>query len=326
MTPATSQRSQIRNLRFLDTYDCFPAWNPTDGAAGNWNAEYDSTSIRDGDHLWIDHNEFADVDTVDSRLPTYFGRLYQVHGGQLDITNAASFVTASWNQFRDHDKVMLIGSSDSATADRGRLKVTLRHNVFDNVGPRAPRVRFGQVYLYNNLYRIHGDANYQDSWGVGRESAIYAHDNFFRVDPETGVTPAMFIARFNGTAIVTLRTLVDAASPTHLVDVRAAYNAVADPDLSDAVGWEPTLFGAVDPAYRGHLRRAASAAHPAAVHPDRRRRTARPRPMPWHGPVRRADHARHGRAPRRLLPPDAVTRRAGIVLALPRPRRPSRPA
>ncbi len=240
----------IRNLRFVDTYDCFPAWNPTDGAAGSWNAEYDSIAIRDGDHIWIDHNEFADVDTVDSRLPTYFGRLYQVHDGQLDITNAASFVTVSWNRFRDHDKVMLIGSSDSATADRGRLKVTLHHNVFDNVGQRAPRVRFGQVHLYNNLYRIHGDANYQYSWGVGRESAIYAHDNFFRVDPETGVTPAMFIARFNGTAIVTLRTLVDAASPTHLVDVRAAYNAVADPDLSDAVGWEPTLFGAVDPAFR----------------------------------------------------------------------------
>ena len=28
----------IRNLNFLDTYDCFPPWSPTDGALGNWNA------------------------------------------------------------------------------------------------------------------------------------------------------------------------------------------------------------------------------------------------------------------------------------------------
>ena len=61
----------IRNLRFEDTYDCFPPWDPTDGSTGNWNSRYDSISIRDGDHVWIDHNEFADVETVDSRLPTY---------------------------------------------------------------------------------------------------------------------------------------------------------------------------------------------------------------------------------------------------------------
>jgi len=238
----------IRNLRFVDTYDCFPAWSPTDGASGNWNAEYDSISIRDGDHVWIDHNEFADVETIDAKLPTYFGRLYQVHDGQLDITNGANYVTASWNRFNDHDKVMLIGSSDSMTSDGDRLKVTLHHNVFDNVGQRAPRVRFGQVHIYNNLYRIKGDANYQYSWGVGKASAIYAHDNFFRVDE--GVDPATFISRFNGTAIVALRTLVNAASQNHLVDVREAYNAAEDPDLTDAVGWVPSLYGDVDPAYK----------------------------------------------------------------------------
>jgi len=178
----------IRNLRLIDTCDCFPAWSPTDGSTGSWNAEYDSISIRDADHVWIDHDEFADVETADAKLPSYFGRLYQVHDGQLDITNAASYVTVSWNRFRDHDKVILIGASDSATADRGRLKVTLHHNVFDDVGQRAPRVRFGQVHIYNNLYRIKGDADYQYSWGVGKESAIAANDNLFRT--AEGVDPA----------------------------------------------------------------------------------------------------------------------------------------
>jgi len=98
----------IRNLTFRDTYDCFPQWSPNDGALGNWNALYDSIALRDSDHVWIDHNAFEDVDTADETLPVYFGRIFQVHDGQLDITNASDLVTVSWNEFRDHDKVMLI--------------------------------------------------------------------------------------------------------------------------------------------------------------------------------------------------------------------------
>src|SRR5439155_8529943 len=50
----------IRNINFRDTFDCFPQWDPTDGALGNWNSQYDSISLRDTDHVWIDHNDFAD--------------------------------------------------------------------------------------------------------------------------------------------------------------------------------------------------------------------------------------------------------------------------
>jgi pectate lyase len=73
---------------------------------------------------------------------------------------------------------MLIGSSDSATADRGKLRVTLHHNLFDEVGQRGPRVRFGQVHVYNNYYKPKNFDTYQYSLGVGRESAIYAENNF----------------------------------------------------------------------------------------------------------------------------------------------------
>lgn len=99
----------IRHLTFKDTYDCFPQWSPTDGAQGNWNAAYDSLSLRDADHVWIDHNTFTDAATADATLPVYFGRLFQVHDGHLDITNASDFVTVSCNRFLDHDTVMLIG-------------------------------------------------------------------------------------------------------------------------------------------------------------------------------------------------------------------------
>lgn len=233
----------IRNVTFEDTFDCFPAWDPTDGSQGNWNSQYDSISLRNSDHVWIDHNEFADVTTADETLPTYFGRLWQVHDGQLDITNASNFVTVTWNRFIDHDKVMLIGSSDGASADRGKLKVTLHHNFFESLGQRVPRVRFGQVHVYDNLYRLKKTDTYGYSWGVGIESAIYAEKNFFFTDHE--VTPDRFISRLNGAAIVTLETQVNGASANQEVDVRAEYNAVNDPDLTDAVGWVPTLYGEV---------------------------------------------------------------------------------
>lgn len=240
-----AQNIIIRNITFQDTYDCFPQWSPTDGALGSWNALYDSISLRNTEHVWVDHNTFRDKETADEDLPHYFGVLYQVHDGQLDITNASDLVTVSWNRFVDHDKVMLIGSSDGATADRGKLRVTIHHNLFDNVGQRAPRVRFGQVHVYNNYYKIEKMPAYVYSWGVGIESAIYAENNFFKTDKS--VTPDQFIAAYNGTAIHESGTYVNGTPDKNLVDVLAAYNAVNDPDLSGDAGWTPTLFIALQP-------------------------------------------------------------------------------
>jgi len=238
----------IRNLTFADTFDCFPQWDPTDGSLGNWNSAYDSISLRDSDHVWIDHNTFLDQETADSTLPTYFGRLFQVHDGETDITNASDLVTVSYNRFLGHDKVMLIGSSDSATADRNKLRVTLHHNLFEEIGQRGPRVRFGKVHVYNNYYKPKNFDTYQYSLGVGRESAIYAENNFFRTDAE--ITPDRFITRLSGSAIHIAGTLVNAASDNNIVDVLAEYNAVNNPDLSGDVGWTPTLFIEIEPTFK----------------------------------------------------------------------------
>lgn len=229
----------IRNITFEDTYDCFPAWSPTDGALGAWNAEYDAISLRYTDHVWIDHCTFRDRETADEKMPHYFGVLYQVHDGHLDITNASDLVTVSWNRFLDHDKVMLIGSSDSATGDRGKLRVTIHHNLFENVGQRVPRVRFGRVHVYNNYYRIINSPVYGYSWGVGIESAIYAENNYFKTDQKT--SPDQFIAVYKGTVIHESGTRVNGTPGGGFTDVVGAYNAMYDPDLSEDVGWIPTL-------------------------------------------------------------------------------------
>jgi pectate lyase len=237
----------IRNLTFQDTHDCFPQWSPTDGALGSWNALYDAISLRDTNNVWVDHNTFEDRDTADATLPQHFGVLFQVHDGLLDITNASDLVTVTWNRFRNHDKTMLIGSSDSAAADRGKLRVTFHHNLFDGIGQRAPRVRFGQVHLYNNFYDVRATPNYGYSWGVGVESAIFAEENFFLTERAFPVD--QIIERFNGTALSVSGTLVVGPRLRNPVDLIAAWNAVNDPDLGFDAGWTPTLNFELLPAW-----------------------------------------------------------------------------
>jgi pectate lyase len=236
----------VRNITFRDTYDCFPQWSPTDGALGAWNAQYDSISLRDANNVWIDRNLFEDCETQDSTQPQYFGVLYQVHDGLLDVTNASDLVTVSWNRFRNHDKMMLIGSSDSATADRGKLRVTLHHNHFEQIGQRAPRVRFGQVHLYNNSYDVRRTPAFSYSWGVGVESAIYAEENVFRADD--AFTADQIIERFGGAVLSASGTLLIRSGVRTVVDVIAEWNALNEPDLGFDAGWTPTLNHQLMPA------------------------------------------------------------------------------
>lgn len=238
----------IRNLQMEDSYDCFPVWAPTDGAEGNWNSAYDNIWVRNSDHVWVDHNTFTDGDNPDSAQPVYFGRPFQVHDGQVDITNGANFVTVSFNKFTEHDKTMLIGSTNTPGADVGRLKVTLHHNMFDGVIQRAPRVRFGQVDVYNNYYRVPVVEPFEYSWGVGVQSALYLENNYVALGNE--VTPDLIVFDWGGTVMSERGTWVRAGATlprsTNLLD---AYNATHDPDIGPDSGWTPTLrAGPVLPA------------------------------------------------------------------------------
>jgi pectate lyase len=232
-----AQNVIIRNVRFVDAFDCFPQWDPTDGSTGNWNSEYDNISLTGATNVWVDHCEFSDGDHPDRTQPRYFGRPYQWHDGALDITNASDLVTVSWCHFLEHDKVMLIGSSDNARDDAGKLRVTLHHNFFEKNVQRTPRVRYGQVHVYNNYY-LPDAANYGYSWGVGVESQIHAENNLF--DTGGKIVPSRFISRLNGTNIYSEGVLMDDGSRP--VDVVAAYNAAHNPDLVPSVSWTPAFF------------------------------------------------------------------------------------
>ncbi|MFI7334280.1 pectate lyase family protein [Micromonospora aurantiaca (nom. illeg.)] len=232
----------VRNIEFADARDCFPAWSPTDGDTGNWNSQYDQISVRRSEHVWIDHNTFTDGDNPDSAQPVYFGRPWQVHDGSVDVTHTASLVTVSWNRFTGRDKVMLIGSSNTVGPDVGRLNVTVRHNLFDGTLQRLPRVRFGQVDVHENHYRL-GGPGFAYALGVGVQSALYAENNFFTLTGDTG--PADLLYDWGGTALTERGSWVRQGDRLpRPVDLRAAYNAAHDPDLGGDAGWTPTLRAA----------------------------------------------------------------------------------
>jgi pectate lyase len=236
----------VRNIGFEDTADCFPQWDPTDGAEGNWNSLYDNISVTGSTHVWVDHNTFTDGDNPDSSQPLYFGRPYQVHDGQLDITNGANYVTASWNRFAGHDKTMLIGSTNTPGADVGKLKVTVHHNHFDDVLQRLPRVRFGQVHVYNNYYEVPDASTFVYALGVGVQSQIFAENNFFRLG--RAVDPAKLLYNWAGTTLTARGNVLRVGGRVTPIDLIAVYNAVNDPDFGTDAGWTPTLHTGIDPA------------------------------------------------------------------------------
>ncbi|MGW0759221.1 pectate lyase family protein [Streptomyces sp. NPDC002814] len=165
--------------------------------------------------------------------------------GLLDITNCSDLITVSWSRFADHDKAMLIGNGDSATGDRGKLRVTLHHNEFESVVQRAPRVRFGQVHVYNNRYDVEDGHRY--SLGVSTESALYAENNAFHTPGD--IEAADLVKSWNGTALHQTGTLFN-GYPVDLLAIHNAYNSGSERDLTADVGWTPTLHTKIDSAER----------------------------------------------------------------------------
>lgn len=178
-----AQNVIIRNIAFEDAYDYFPQWDPKDNANGEWNSEYDNITLYGARRIWIDRCTFRDGARPDRINRVLFGRPMQFHDGLLDIVRGADLVTVSYSHFRNHDKGLLIGNGDGRSDDDGKLRVTMHHNWFENVKERSPRVRYGRVHLFNNLYTASPGADYPYGYsiGVGFKSQIVAQNNVFEL-------------------------------------------------------------------------------------------------------------------------------------------------
>ncbi|HSV27139.1 MAG TPA: hypothetical protein VLH60_04530, partial [Sedimentisphaerales bacterium] len=144
--------------------------------------EGDAISISGSHHIWIDRCA-----------------IFNAPDGLIDITNASDYVTVSWCRFfytseYPHRRLTnLIGASDGALGDAGRLRVTMHHNWWGaRCDGRMPSVRFGRVHIFNNFFNSPGN-NYCIRSRIGAQ--VLVENNFFQgvSDPHeihitTGVT------------------------------------------------------------------------------------------------------------------------------------------
>lgn len=201
----------VRNLYFETPYDDFPQWDPTDESTGNWNSQYDAISVQGASNVWLDHNTFDDGTHPDAQNGTYYGREYQHHDGDTDFTNGANNITVSDNIYRNHDKTMLIGNSDTKTTDAGKLHVTVTNNLFENTVQRTPRVRYGEVQVVNNLYQNDGTSSYKFkyAWGLGKNAQIAAQNNVLNI---ANASASDIISKLKGTQLSDSGTQFNGAS------------------------------------------------------------------------------------------------------------------
>ena len=230
----------VRNLAFSATEDCFPQWDPTDGDEGNWNSQYDSVTLRGATHVWADHNSFTDAAHFDSANPKYYGREYQIHDGALDITKGSDLVTVERNQFTNHDKTMLIGSSD--TDSTGKLRVSIHHNVWKGIVQRAPLARIGQIHIYNNVYDTTTLNGYALQYSINSraKAQVVAEDNYWKTSASQKISKLL---SGDGTGSVAGSGNLVNGTATDLV---AAYNAANSKKLKTTVNWTPALTAGLE--------------------------------------------------------------------------------
>jgi pectate lyase len=141
-------------------------------------ADLDAIAIHSSTYVWIDHCT-----------------IFNWTDGAIDIVKGSNYVTLSWNrmywtEYNVHSLAVLIGA-DPADPDAGLLKTTLHHNWFDvGIQDRTPRVRFGQVHVYNNY--MASDAPYIPKVGAyitaGEQADIRSENNYF----ENGEDPLIY--------------------------------------------------------------------------------------------------------------------------------------
>jgi pectate lyase len=183
----------IRNIKVTNPCDVAPKWDSGDDG-GNYNSEFDGTTIDGATHVWLDHMWYTDAPYTDDKEPlgnknsSGVAKRVQCHDGAVDIKNGADYVTVSDTILEQHDKTDLIGSSDKTTSDAGHLKISFIANLYRNSAERSPRVRFGEVHVADNYYSASTtDVAYPFLYaiGTGLQSKIISTDNVFEIGGAT---------------------------------------------------------------------------------------------------------------------------------------------
>ena len=164
----------IRNLTLQDAYDPFPSHEANDG----WNSLHDLIGIQGSSkNIWIDHCTLEDTMKLSTAAN---GEKWQTYDGLCDMKASCKNITISNCIFRNHDKTMLIGSSDSDGSNETR-HITICGNYFQNCGQRLPMVRNAKAHIFNNYYANVSGGFYSTSYCIGNRAGalIVAENNYF---------------------------------------------------------------------------------------------------------------------------------------------------
>ncbi|KAK6930911.1 Pectate lyase [Dillenia turbinata] len=109
----------------------------------------DGVSIFRGSHVWVDHCSLSNC-----------------HDGLIDAIHESTAITISNNYMTHHNKVMLLGHSDSLTQDKN-MQVTIAFNHFgEGLVQRMPRCRHGYFHVVNNDY------THWEMYAIGGSAAL----------------------------------------------------------------------------------------------------------------------------------------------------------
>ncbi|KAK2443545.1 putative pectate lyase [Trifolium repens] len=118
----------------------------------------DGITIFGGKHIWVDHCSLSNC-----------------FDGLIDVVHGSTAVTISNNYMTHHNKVMLLGHSDSYDEDKN-MQATIAFNHFgEGLGGRMPRCRFGYFHVVNNDY------THWQQYAIGGSSSptIFSQGNRF---------------------------------------------------------------------------------------------------------------------------------------------------
>ncbi|WP_029276598.1 pectate lyase family protein [Pedobacter borealis] len=94
-------------------------------------------------HVWVDHCDFSTDRTHG----------WEYWGKDICITRESDYVTVSWSKFHDTNlSVLISGGIEGHEADKGKLHVTMHHNMWYNITEREPSMNYGSVHMFNNYH------------------------------------------------------------------------------------------------------------------------------------------------------------------------------
>ncbi len=195
-------------------------------------------------NIWIDHCKFSDGDCKDLL------RNYN-HDGALDV-KAVKYMTVSYCEFTNHDKVTLIAPGDDYVSEEQR-QITFHHIYYHDTVQRTPRSRGCQVHLYNCYWNSIGFSGADDNTsgsnggfmlGPGIGSQYIVENNYFGTLNVSGATVIKYFDKTESTSTATLSKIyLNGNNKTFSTDNDATYDSVnklkLTSHLSSTKPWTP---------------------------------------------------------------------------------------